>query len=367
MGPSIIRSMCWPRSVRRITRSSSAASVRRPASSTSRSRHQDGRLHARRREPRAPFGSLPYRFVAELHDLVVARIGRARSYRLTCGNGSDLTMALEPSDVGVPAALTPFKVRNFPVMIFPPISAARAEGRVALGLAILSTSIHDYPDPVAAAHLAALLDIVDGRIVSFGGDPAQAERVSRHFDRVARLFGADPRAFNSWHTGINPTTFFRGRALDDLDRWGDVAFGSPSYTHFHMVGQDRARSAARSSTPPSGSTTKFCGIAAASPSSTIRMCRRSPSGTVFPRGCLRRNSPSASNRTGHVDRHPLVYTLPGPTAATIAIREGWLEEEFAPDGIAVRSLASSTIALCICPIIGTRSRTPSASAAMCHR
>lgn len=39
----------------------------------------------------------------------------------------------------------------------------------------------------------------------------------------------------------------------------------------------------------------------------------------------------------------LWYTrCPAPTAATIAIREGWLEQEFAPDGIAVRSIASST-------------------------
>lgn len=39
----------------------------------------------------------------------------------------------------------------------------------------------------------------------------------------------------------------------------------------------------------------------------------------------------------------LWYTrCPAPTAATIAIREGWLEEEFASDGIAVRSLAAST-------------------------
>jgi len=39
----------------------------------------------------------------------------------------------------------------------------------------------------------------------------------------------------------------------------------------------------------------------------------------------------------------LWYTrCPAPTAASIAIREGWLEAEFAPDGIAVRSLASST-------------------------
>lgn len=38
----------------------------------------------------------------------------------------------------------------------------------------------------------------------------------------------------------------------------------------------------------------------------------------------------------------LWYTrCPTPTAASVAIRLGWLEQEFAPDGIAVRSLASS--------------------------
>ena len=39
----------------------------------------------------------------------------------------------------------------------------------------------------------------------------------------------------------------------------------------------------------------------------------------------------------------LWYTrCPAPTAASIAIREGWLEEEFAPDGIAVRSISEAS-------------------------
>jgi ABC-type nitrate/sulfonate/bicarbonate transport system substrate-binding protein len=39
----------------------------------------------------------------------------------------------------------------------------------------------------------------------------------------------------------------------------------------------------------------------------------------------------------------LWYTrCPAPTAASVAIREGWLAAEFEPDGIAVRSLASSS-------------------------
>ncbi|KKC35928.1 hypothetical protein WH87_15310 [Devosia epidermidihirudinis] len=186
----------------------------------------------------APFGSLPYAFVAELHDLVVQRIGAARSYHLTCPNGSDLRMALEPADTGKPAELTPFAVRNFPVMIFPPISSARANGRLALTLALLSTSIHQYDDPIVPLDSPLLLDIADGKITQFGGEPVQAARAEAHFDRVAALFDADARALNSWHTGINPATFFAGRAIDDLGRWGSVAFGSPSYTHFHIVGSD---------------------------------------------------------------------------------------------------------------------------------
>lgn len=186
----------------------------------------------------APFGRLPYRFVVELHDLVVARIGAARSYHLTCPNGSDLRMALEPADRGPSAALTPFSVRNFPVMIYPPISSARSSGRIALTLALLSTSIHHYDDPILPLDSPLLLEVEDGRIVAFGGEAAQAARAEAHFDRVAALFGADARSLNSWHTGINPTTFFAGRAVDDLSRWGSVAFGSPSYTHFHMVGSD---------------------------------------------------------------------------------------------------------------------------------
>ncbi len=40
--------------------------------------------------------------------------------------------------------------------------------------------------------------------------------------------------------------------------------------------------------------------------------------------------------------HTLWYTrCPAPTAASVAIRQGWLEEAFAPDGIAVRSISES--------------------------
>ena len=119
-------------------------------------------------------------------------------------------------------------------MIVPAISSARAEGT----LALLPTAIHEYADPILVLDSPLLLEVSRGSIVGFGGDPTQARKAEAHFDRVGRLVGGSPRAVNSWHTGIHPGTFFSGRALDDLDRWGCVAFGSPRYTHFHLVGAD---------------------------------------------------------------------------------------------------------------------------------
>lgn len=186
----------------------------------------------------SPFGTLPYAFVEALHDMVVARIAAARSYAIRCANGTDLRMTIDDVAIADTPVLSPFKIKNFPVMIFPPVSSARMSGRLALTLALLPTSIHYYDDPVLQLASPLILDIEDGRITRFCGDPEQARRAEAHFDRVGVLVGGDSRSVNSWHTGINPATFFVGRAVDDLTRWGSVAFGSPRYTHFHMVGSD---------------------------------------------------------------------------------------------------------------------------------
>lgn len=187
---------------------------------------------------RSPFGRLPYAFVQDLHDHVVARIGSARRYSIRCANGTDLEMTFDEGVAAGLAALAPFKVKNFPVMIFPPVSAARLSGKLVLTLALLPTSIHHYDDPVLLLDTPLALDIENGKITGFGGDAGQARRAASHFERVGKLVNGDPYSLNSWHTGINPATFFSGRAVDDLARWGSVAFGSPRYTHFHMVGSD---------------------------------------------------------------------------------------------------------------------------------
>lgn len=87
------------------------------------------------------------------------------------------------------------------------------------------------PTPVIA-------DIKDGKITGFEGEKDLIDRISAQFERVGELAGGDPYAVNSWHTGINPNTYYTGKATDDLERWGTVAYGSPRYTHFHACGAD---------------------------------------------------------------------------------------------------------------------------------
>jgi hypothetical protein len=188
------------------------------------------------------FARIPFAFLEEIQRRVVARISRARRYSIECARGTSLTMAL---DNPVPSIKRPeaspirqFTLKNFPVMIFPPMVTRGLTGRLVLTQALTSTAINGYDDSVLRLTSPLTLDVRGGRIESFEGDPDLVARVERHFDRVGGIVGGDPRAIHSWHTGINPATFFSSPALFDIGRWGSVAFGSPRYTHFHMCGND---------------------------------------------------------------------------------------------------------------------------------
>ena len=183
------------------------------------------------------FGRAPYGLFVEVHDQLVARILAARRYTIACANGTALEAELPAGAGQDDGPLTRFAVRNFPMMIFPPVTAASMSGRLALTLSLISTGIHDYADSVLALPEPVLFDVEQGRITGISAaDPALARRVEAHLDRVGQEFACDPRRIDSWHTGLNPTTFYPGDARTDMERWGDVVFGSPRYTHFHMVG-----------------------------------------------------------------------------------------------------------------------------------
>ena len=83
-----------------------------------------------------------------------------------------------------------------------------------------------------------IVQIEDSRMVYFSGDDDLIKRLRAQLERAAAITGGDPYRLNSWHTGINPYTFFDGDPYADLERWGSVAFGSPRYTHIHAAGRD---------------------------------------------------------------------------------------------------------------------------------
>ncbi|MFZ4531238.1 MAG: hypothetical protein ACOYOJ_05415 [Alsobacter sp.] len=183
------------------------------------------------------FGRAPYGLFVEVHDRLVARILAMRRYSISCANGTALKAELPAGGGTHVGPLTQFAGFNFPMMIFPPVTAASMNGRLALTLSLISTGIHAYEDSVLALPEPVLFDVEQGRITAISAaDPALARRVEAHLDRVGRRFSCDARRIDSWHTGLNPTTFYPGDARANMERWGAVVFGSPRYTHFHMVG-----------------------------------------------------------------------------------------------------------------------------------
>ncbi|MEQ8369923.1 MAG: hypothetical protein RIC83_04565, partial [Alphaproteobacteria bacterium] len=194
----------------------------------------------------AGFGRIPHGLMDAVHDRLVARLATARHVRITCPDGSDLAGDLPASESpaapqagpDAPARLTPFTVANFPVSIFPPLSAAGMSGTMALSrwLTSSSTIAYDGSQYLLEPPLAARIE--QGRIAGFDGPAAVCARLTAHFERVGAIVGGDPWRVDSWHTGINPSIFATEPPLDDLERWGTVAFGSPRFTHFHLCGSD---------------------------------------------------------------------------------------------------------------------------------
>ncbi len=180
-----------------------------------------------------PFARVPYGFQRDAHRAFLNAIAGSRKATLVCPAGSALAFDFAGGlDV---SRFANFTVLNFPVMIFPALSARASSGTLALTHALTSTYTHPYPDDVQKLDDTVELTIANGAIAAFGG--AQGARIEKHFARVGAHFGVDPLTVDSWHAGINPGTAFRGKALDDIHRWASVAFGSPRYAHFHMCGR----------------------------------------------------------------------------------------------------------------------------------
>ena len=186
----------------------------------------------------SPFAGVEYRAMKKIHDRLVADIRAASSYRIEASNGTSLSAPLEHTLESGEADLAEFTVELFPVMIFPPIICSALKGRLVIEDFIMSTSVRQYADSVCYLDSPVTATVEDSRMVDFEGDAEVIDRLRRQLEKAAAITGGDPYRLNSWHTGINPYTFFDGNPHDHLERWGTVSYGSPRYTHIHTAGFD---------------------------------------------------------------------------------------------------------------------------------
>lgn len=183
------------------------------------------------------FAQVPYGLFAAVNDLLLQELEKKTTCSITCNNSTDLSGSLKPKRrTQVTGVTDEFSVRLFPVMIIPPLSGSDLSGTLALGRWLMTTSTRSYEQSLIELQAPLVAHVEAGKITRFSGDASEVGRVQRHFRRVARISGGDPFAVNSWHTGTNPKTFYAGRAQDNVEKWSDIAYGSPRYTHFHVCG-----------------------------------------------------------------------------------------------------------------------------------
>lgn len=181
------------------------------------------------------FAGVDFKATKRLHDHLLSVILGSTHYRISGPCGTDLRGEI---DTRSERAVVDFAVELFPVMIFPPITASGLTGVLVLDHFITSSSTRAYEDSVLRLDTPIRVTVEGSRMVGFDGPVELVARLTRQLERAAALTGGDPFRINSWHTGINPNTYFHGDPYADLERWGTVAYGSPRYTHFHAAGND---------------------------------------------------------------------------------------------------------------------------------
>jgi hypothetical protein len=186
----------------------------------------------------SPFASVNFKTMKKIHDLLTGKIIESKRYRIESDCGTHLDSEIIHGRQSTTSAVTEFTVDLFPVMIFPPVNFCKLSGQIVLRDFLISSSVHKYSDSVFLLNSPIVARIENSRMVAFEGDNSEIKKLKFQLQRAAQITGGDAYALNSWHTGINPYTFFDGDPYSDLELWGTVAYGSPRYTHIHAAGKN---------------------------------------------------------------------------------------------------------------------------------
>ena len=166
-------------------------------------------------------------------------LGRAKTWRVTCPNGTDLTCPLEPGagpGHTVPSGQT-FSTAEFPAGVFVPLPALACSGKLAMRW--FNVSGVRYFDPVQKSFDDVVVATVEnGRMTKIDGKPGTVAQVRAFFDAIGKRVNKDPYVVNSWHAGVNAAAVPTERINGDLDAWMWVAHNHPRVAHFHVMGEE---------------------------------------------------------------------------------------------------------------------------------
>ena len=184
----------------------------------------------------APFATLDHQKMTSMLHLLESRIRASTRYRIVTANGTDLHGEILCSKTR--SSTKKFYLELFPVMIFEPVICHNLCGNLTISKFITSTSTRAYDQSVLQIQTPVKAKVDNCVITSFDADSETVRRLIHQIERAGALSGGDPYALHSWHTGINPGTFFNADPFNNLEYWGTVAYGSPRYTHIHGAGLD---------------------------------------------------------------------------------------------------------------------------------
>lgn len=184
----------------------------------------------------SPVAQMPMVYWRELLRQVQDRVNRARAWRVTCPDGTDLSGTLAPRATA-PSTGQTFSTISFPIGIFKPLPTDTANGT--LMLRWLGTSgIHFIAPESLSLEEAVRATVVNGRITALDGEPRAVATARSFLQEAGERYGKDGFLLNGWHAGTNAQVQPEHRISSGVERWLFIGHQNPRIVHFHIVGTE---------------------------------------------------------------------------------------------------------------------------------
>jgi hypothetical protein len=181
------------------------------------------------------YGSTDHHAFLQLKEAVNDIMLGARTIRMTCDSGTDISGSVSKSDREMPGDVS---VRRFPLGVPQPLDASEMSGRVALTHFLTPTGSKMYDPPSVPIDGVVFADVRDGVITGFDGEAENVKNIQEHYEMVSQKFGIRDDNVHSFHAGIHPGCDYASTAAAaDPDRWSNTVFTNPRVLHFHTCGE----------------------------------------------------------------------------------------------------------------------------------